>query len=99
MGITAQTLHEKTEAQRGYVTCLRSHGGAVGLLGLKLGSESFQRPTQPDAGLGNRGRIPARPRSLSNLGTQPLDSLALVKRALREMIPKAFSSFNALVRG
>lgn len=51
MGFSAQTLHEKTEVQRGYVTYLMSHSMAVGLVGLKPRFGSLQRLTQPSAGL------------------------------------------------
>ena len=64
---------EETEAQRGYVTYLRSHSGTVGLPGLASGLESLQRSTQPDVGLEEGARTPARPRSLSDRGTQALD--------------------------
>lgn len=46
----SEFTEEETEAQRSYVTCQRSHSGAVGLPGLEPGLESLQRPAQPDAG-------------------------------------------------
>lgn len=65
---------EETEVHRGYATCLRSHSGPEGLLGLEPGFNSSQRPTQPDGRLGEMQReSPPRPEptSLGDCRTQP----------------------------
>lgn len=44
----------ETEAQRSYVTCLRSYSRTVEFLGWEPGFDILQRPPQPDAELEQR---------------------------------------------
>lgn len=93
----------ETEAQRSYVTCLRSYSRTVEFLGWEPRFDILQRPPQPDAELEQRtgeGFLPGMgPMSHCVTTTFSPWTVWPWQKWVGEIVSKAFSIFNALAGG